>query len=89
MFLDFQALTGDASDNVPGIKGIGEKTAIKLLNEFGNLNNVLNAGDSIKGKLGEYIKEGKEDALFSYDLVRMRNNLLQGFDFKSLKKKNI
>ena len=87
LFLDFQALIGDASDNVPGIKGIGEKTAIKLLNEFGSLNNVLNAGNSIKGKLGEYIQEGKDDALFSYDLVRMRNNLLQGFDFESLRKR--
>ena len=87
MFLDFQALTGDSSDNVPGIKGIGEKSAAKLLNELGSLNNILNASDSIKGKLGEYIREGKDDALFSYDLVRMRDNLLQGFDFENLRKK--
>ena len=87
LFLDFQALTGDSSDNVPGIKGIGEKSAAKLLNELGSLNNILNASDSIKGKLGEYIREGKDDALFSYDLVRMRDNLLQGFDFENLRKK--
>ena len=85
LFLDFQALTGDSADNVSGIKGVGEKFAAKLLNEFGSLNGVLENASKIKGKLGEAIANGRDDALLSYDLLRMRNNLLQGYDFESLR----
>ena len=85
LFLDFQALTGDSADNVSGVKSVGEKSAAKLLNEFGSLNGVLENASKIKGKLGEAIANGRDDALFSYDLLRMRNNLLQGYNFESLR----
>ena len=51
---------GDAVDNIPGIAGVGEKTAAKLLAEYGTLENVLANADNIKGALGEKITRGKE-----------------------------
>ncbi len=67
--IDLKALMGDPSDNIPGIPGVGEKTAIKLLQEYGNLENILNAKDQIKGKLGENIKEFEHLAKMSKELV--------------------
>lgn len=63
---DLKALMGDASDNIPGIPGVGEKTALKLLSEYGDLEGVLSHGDAIKGKLGEKIRDNAESARFSY-----------------------
>ena len=63
---DLKALMGDASDNIPGIAGVGEKTALKLLGEYGDLEGVLSHADSIKGKLGERVRDGAENARFSY-----------------------
>lgn len=57
---DFKALAGDTSDNIPGVKGIGEKTAIKLLNEFKDLDGIYKNIDSLKGKQRENIKNEKE-----------------------------
>lgn len=70
-----QALMGDATDSVPGIKGVGVKSAAALINEYGTLENLLESADKIKGKLGEKIVEGKDDALVSYNLVRLFDNL--------------
>ena len=66
---DYYALVGDASDNVPGIEGIGPKTAVELLREWGSLDNLLSHGEKISGKKGERIREGKESALLSRTLV--------------------
>ncbi len=63
---DLKALMGDASDNIPGIAGVGEKTALKLLDTYGDLDGVLAHADEIKGKLGERVREGVENARFSY-----------------------
>lgn len=63
---DLKALMGDPSDNIPGIAGIGEKTALKLLDEYQDLDGVLSHADEIKGKLGERVRDGKESARFSY-----------------------
>ena len=63
---DLKALMGDASDNIPGIAGVGEKTALKLLGQYGDLEGVLSHGDEIKGKLGERVRDGAENARFSY-----------------------
>ncbi len=63
---DLKALMGDSSDHIPGIAGIGEKTALKLLETYQDLENVLAHADEIKGKLGERVQTGKEDARFSY-----------------------
>lgn len=63
---DLKALMGDSSDNIPGVAGIGEKTALKLLESYSDLDGVLAHAGEIKGKLGQRIREGEESARFSY-----------------------
>ena len=67
--IDMLGLMGDAVDNIPGIPGVGEKTASKLLNEFGTLENILANADSIKGAIGEKVRNGKESAILSKKLA--------------------
>lgn len=67
--IDMLGLMGDSVDNIPGIPGVGEKTACKLLKDYGSLESVLDHADSIKGKLGEKIREGRELALLSKKLA--------------------
>ncbi|MCO5239745.1 MAG: DNA polymerase I [Chitinophagaceae bacterium] len=67
--IDILGLMGDAVDNIPGIAGIGEKTAAKLLAEYGTLENILAHADSIKGALGEKVRNGKESAVMSKKLA--------------------
>ena len=67
--IDILGLMGDAIDNIPGIAGVGQKTACKLLQEWGTLENVVENADKIKGALGEKIRKGKEDAIMSKRLA--------------------
>ena len=67
--IDILGLMGDAVDNIPGIAGVGEKTAAKLLKEYDTLENVLDNAEHIKGALGEKIRAGKESALLSKKLA--------------------
>lgn len=67
--IDILGLMGDAVDNIPGIKGVGEKTAAKLLAEYDTLENILANAENIKGAMGEKIKNGKEDAIMSKKLA--------------------
>ncbi|MFY0253020.1 DNA polymerase I [Chitinophaga sp. 30R24] len=67
--IDILGLMGDAVDNIPGIAGIGEKTAMKLLAQYHSLENVLENADKIGGKMGEKIKAGRENALLSKELA--------------------
>lgn len=67
--IDMLGLMGDAVDNIPGIPGVGEKTAAKLLAEFDTLESVLENADKIKGKLGEKIRANKEQAILSKNLA--------------------
>src|SRR3954452_3945441 len=60
--VDILGLMGDAVDNIPGISGVGEKTAAKLLKEYGNIETILENADKIKGSLGEKIRNGRENA---------------------------
>lgn len=80
--IDMLGLMGDAVDNIPGIKGVGEKTAAKLLKEYGTLENILDNADNIKGKMGEKVKEGKELALMSKKLATIILNVPVEFDEK-------
>ena len=73
--IDILGLMGDAVDNIPGIKGIGEKTAAKLLAEYGTLENILANADNIKGSVGEKIRAGKDDALMSKKLATIITNV--------------
>ncbi len=70
-FLDLKALKGDASDNIPGVPGVGEKTAVKLLNEYGSLDGVYDNLDKIKGGLKVKLVEGKKSAYMSRDLAKI------------------
>ncbi len=67
--VDLKALQGDASDNIPGVRGIGEKTALKLLQQYHTLDNLYDHIDEIKGKMKEKLVEDKEKAYMSYDLA--------------------
>jgi DNA polymerase-1 len=71
-FIDILALWGDSSDNVPGVPGIGEKTAIKMISEFGSLDNIYQSLDKFKGKLRENLEKFKDQAYLSRDLVTIR-----------------
>ena len=83
--VDILGLMGDAVDNIPGIKGVGEKTAAKLLKEYNTLENVLANAHNIKGALGEKIKAGIDDAILSKKLATIITNVPVNFheeDFK-------
>ena len=67
--VDMLGLMGDAVDNIPGIRGVGEKTAAKLLAEYDTLEKILEHAESIKGSIGEKIRAGKEDAIMSNNLI--------------------
>ena len=67
--IDILGLMGDAVDNIPGIAGVGEKTAAKLLKEYDNIENILANADNIKGSLGEKIRNGKDNAILSKQLA--------------------
>jgi len=73
--LDLLSLTGDNSDNVPGVMGIGEKTAVKLMARYGSLDNIYKNLAAIEGSVGKKIAEGKENAYFSQSLIRLRNDV--------------
>jgi len=71
---DLKGLMGDSSDNLPGIPGVGEKTATKLLLEYGNIENVIKDMDNIKGKLGERIREHYEQGLLCKKLATIKED---------------
>ena len=70
-----QAIIGDTSDNVPGIKGIGAKGAAELITQYGNLDNLYQHADEIKGKKGEYVRNSKSEAYTSLLLVSLYDHL--------------
>ena len=67
--IDLKALMGDASDNIPGVKGIGEKTALKLLQEYKTLDGIYEHIDEIKGKTKEKLEQDKDNAYMSYEIA--------------------
>ena len=73
--IDYLALAGDASDNIPGIRGVGEKTAAGLLSQYGSIEGVLANAASVKGKLGERVAAGRDDAMLSKFLVTIRTDV--------------
>jgi DNA polymerase-1 len=77
---DYKALVGDSSDNIPGVPGIGDKTAVKLLEEFGSLENIYNNLDSVKGKLKEKLETNKEQAFFSKKLATITTDFTNEID---------
>ncbi len=73
--VDYLALAGDASDNVPGVRGVGEKTAVDLLARFGSVENVLDHAAELKGKLAEKVAAGRADATISKFLTTIRTDV--------------
>ncbi len=73
--IDILGLMGDAVDNIPGIKGVGEKTAAKLIKEYGSLEGVVENAEKIKGSIGEKVRAGKELAIMSKKLATIITNV--------------
>lgn len=83
--IDLKALMGDSSDNIPGVPGIGEKTALKLLVEYGSLDNLYANIDSVKGKLKDKLIENKESAYLSYKLATICTSVPINNTFEDMK----
>jgi DNA polymerase-1 len=81
--IEVQALAGDSSDNVPGVPGIGEKTAVELIREFGSVDNLLANLDRVKGKRRENLETYAEQARLSKQLVTLRDNVPLELDYAS------
>jgi DNA polymerase-1 len=73
--LDLLSLTGDSADNIPGVKGIGEKIAVKLMARYGSLDEIYKNIAAIEGATGRKMSEGKESAYFSQSLIRLRSDV--------------
>ncbi len=84
--IDLLALMGDSADNFPGCPGVGEKTAVKLINEFGNIEQLLARSSEIKGKLREKVEEHIEDIKMSYFLATIKTDVPIELDMESLKR---
>jgi DNA polymerase-1 len=82
---DLKGLMGDSSDNIPGVPGVGEKTALKLLTEYGDLDGVYEHVDEIKGKLGEKLKENKDSAYFSKQIATIFKEVPIPYTFDDFK----
>ena len=92
--IDYKGLRGDTSDNLPGIKGIGEKTAVKLIQEYGSFDNIIAHASEIKGKVGEAIINDQDSGRLSRDLAiiktdvtlpfSIKDTIYQGYEFSSV-----
>ena len=87
--IDVKALQGDSSDNIPGVKGVGEKTALKLIQEYGTLENLYENLDSLKGKLKENLENEKDKAYLSRHLGEIFLNVpiernIEDFEIKDV-----
>ena len=87
--IDLKSLMGDASDNIPGVKGIGEKTALSLLQKYETLDGVYNHIDEISGKLKEKLINDKDNAYFSYKLATIYKEVPFEYTFNDILYKGI
>ncbi len=95
LIIEYLALVGDSSDNIPGVPKVGPKTAVKWLNEYGSLDNIVENAESIKGKVGEYLRENLDQLALSRRLTTIKCDvelewepevlLLETPDYESLK----
>ena len=83
--IDLKALMGDSSDNIPGVAGIGEKTALKLLQEYQSLDNLYDNLDKISGKVKEKLQVGKESAYMSRDIATIYRDVPLNITLNDLK----
>ena len=82
--IDLLALMGDSADNFPGCPGVGEKTAVKLINEFGSIDSLLNHTDQLKGKMREKVEAAVDDIKMSYFLATIRTDVPVNLNLKEL-----
>jgi DNA polymerase-1 len=73
--IEMKGLMGDSADNIPGCPGVGAKTAVKLIDQYGTINHVYDHIDEQKGKLKERLIEHKEQVYLSYDLAKIRTDI--------------
>ena len=83
--IDLLALMGDSADNFPGCPGVGEKTAVKLINDFGSIEGLLSRSSEIKGKLREKVEEHVDDIKMSYFLATIKTDVPIELDIENLK----
>ena len=83
--VDYKALVGDTSDNIPGVRGIGEKSAIELLSKYDTLDNIFEHLEEISGRAKKPLSTGKESAYLSQDLARIRTDLPVVLDLENTK----
>lgn len=84
-FVDLKALMGDPSDNIPGVGGVGEKTALKLIQEYGSLDTIYEKIEDIKGKLKEKLENDKLQAYMSKTLAKIIQDIPVEFDLEEFK----
>ncbi len=80
--VDYKALVGDHSDNIPGVPGVGEKTAVSLLSQYQTLDEIYKHLDDLSPRVKTKLEEGKESAYLSQDLARIRTNIEVGLDLE-------
>ena len=85
--IDLLGLMGDASDNIPGCPGVGEKTAIKLIKEYGSIENLVANTNTLKGAMKKKVEENKEKIVFSKFLATIKTDVPTTIDFENLKVK--
>ena len=83
--IDLLALMGDSADNYPGCPGVGEKTAVKLINEFGSCENLIENSNQLKGKMREKVEAAVEDIKISKFLATIRTDVPMSLDLETLK----
>ena len=92
--IDYKGLRGDSSDNLPGIPGVGDKTAVKLIQEYGSFEKILEAAEAMKSKVGENIRNNKDLGRACYDLATIKIDcelpfklddlLYEGYEFEKV-----
>ena len=82
--IDYLALVGDKVDNIPGVNKCGPKTAVKWLQTWSNLDEVIGHADEVKGKIGEYLREATETLPLSYELATIRTDVSLDFGLEDL-----
>ena len=92
--IDYKGLRGDSSDNLPGINGIGDKTAVKLIQEYGSFDKIIEAAPTMKGKISENLLNGAEMGRHCYEMAKIMTNvelpfknedfIYQGYEFKKI-----
>ena len=85
--IDLLGLMGDASDNIPGCPGVGEKKAIKLIKEYGSIENLIASTDSLKGAMKKKVEENKDKIVFSKYLATIKTDVPMTIDFDNLRVK--